>query len=907
MNLAAISDSAASLAGPVPTCPTCATQARVDRGTCLSCLLRSALDETLVPGGDEDFDEVLSAIEVRDTEWRLGNYHIFEEIGRGGMGVIYRARQRHSKRIVALKRVLGYHGDSRETLERFRREAEAAASLDHPNILPIYEVSEADGLPFFTMKYATGGSLQEAAPALSADPRECVRLVAKVTRAVAYAHREGILHRDLKPGNILLDGRREPMVSDFGLAKWIDADSDLTRSLAIFGTPGFIAPEQAEGDRRLLTAAADVYSLGAILFDLLSGRPPFLAEHALAVIRQAAEKPAPKLRSLVPHADRDLETICAKCLERDPQVRYRAAADLAEDLERWLEGRAIVARPVSPPTKAWRWAKRNPALVGTAALCLAVAGFALLRQVHGWQLQKEINARIAAHHSIHVEPLLDLDTAQPSEKVSSELGTYLARNLNGIGPAKVTMNSSLSGSAPARALLSGTTRIVNGKRRLSLHLLEANSRTPLLHEIIEGDPAAAPRAAARQIATRAYQLLFAADLRTLGTRTTDPGLLDPEAKSFITQGTALASRRGGLDLDRAIACLRHAIELQPESAAAHAALAKVMGQHAAVRSSTEHLETGLQHAQKAVALDSASAEAHVGLAALLHHRGKMKESIEQTLRSLELSPTSRRAANLLANIHKSIGRPDLTLRWVEVAKRNNEATSARDSGIADCFAYLGEDEKAESLYEHDRKLYPEQPEGWMGICRLRLLSGRVEEARAIYQKETKGYADFSYARQMAAQVEFFGRNFAEAEKLYRELYERDPGGGGYFYGAVSYASALGRLKMESDPARGRELLERAHETETSSSPDLREDPRRVYRLAAIAASLGQIDDAVNHLEAAAAAGWIDHRSLALDPRFDALRHDDRFAATVERLEKTVAQLREGTLPVGDPIKQNKGE
>ncbi len=205
-----------------------------------------------------------------------------------------------------------------------------------------------DGVPFFSMKYASGGSLQEVGPALRDDQREIVRLMAKITRAVQYAHRQGILHRDLKPGNILLDSRSEPLVSDFGLAKWLDTSSDLTRTLTIFGTPGYIAPEQAKGPAANLKPAADVYSLGAILFDLLSGRPPFLGEHALAVIQQAADKPAPKLRSLVQGADRDLETICARCLEREPEARYRSAGDLAEDLERWLEGRPIVARPVLP-------------------------------------------------------------------------------------------------------------------------------------------------------------------------------------------------------------------------------------------------------------------------------------------------------------------------------------------------------------------------------------------------------------------------------------------------------------------------------------------------------------------------------------------------------------------------------
>jgi TolB-like protein/tRNA A-37 threonylcarbamoyl transferase component Bud32/cytochrome c-type biogenesis protein CcmH/NrfG len=321
----------------------------------------------------ETLDDLLGELDVCDADWRIGNYQILEEIGRGGMGVIYRARQRHSRRIVALKRILSYHADSQETLARFRREAQAAASLDHPNILPIYEVSECDdGLPFFSMKFAGGGSLLEAAPALRSEPRRAVALMAKVVRAVQYAHGQGILHRDLKPGNILLDGRGEPLVSDFGLAKWLDASSHLTRTLTIFGTPGYIAPEQVNGSAGKLGPASDVYSLGAILFDLLTGRPPFLGEHALNVIQQASEKPAPKLRTLVPGLDRDLETICAKCLEREPGARYRCAGALAEDLERWLEGRHIVARPVSPPARAWRWTRRNPVVAGMAALLLVL-------------------------------------------------------------------------------------------------------------------------------------------------------------------------------------------------------------------------------------------------------------------------------------------------------------------------------------------------------------------------------------------------------------------------------------------------------------------------------------------------------------------------------------------------------
>ena len=350
---------------------------RLDTGVCVSCLLREGLEA----GGEVSkavYETVLDELDARDKPWQLGNYEILEQIGYGGMGVIYRARQRHSRRIVAVKRVLSYRADSHGALERFRREAQAVASLDHPNILPIYEVSESeDGLPFFSMKFAEKGSLQENAASLRNEPRKCVQLMAKVARAVEYAHSRGVLHRDIKPGNILVNDQGEPLVSDFGLAKLLDGNNDLTRSLTTFGTAGFIAPEQADGPAADLTPAADVYSLGAVLFNVLAGRPPFLGSNPVSVIRQASETQAPKLRSLAPSLDRDLETICERCLERDPKTRYQSAGDLAVDLERWLDGRPILARPVSPPARMWRWSQRNPKLVGAATAGLLLGATAV--------------------------------------------------------------------------------------------------------------------------------------------------------------------------------------------------------------------------------------------------------------------------------------------------------------------------------------------------------------------------------------------------------------------------------------------------------------------------------------------------------------------------------------------------
>src|SRR5262245_13686483 len=407
-------------------CPRCGSITQVHTGVCVSCLLSEGLE-----AGDEVsravFESAIAEVNVPDKQWRLGDYEILDEIGRGGMGVIYLARQRHPQRIVAVKRVLDYHPDSHEALMRFRREADAAASLDHPNILPIYEVSESeDGLPFFSMKFATGGSLQKVGPALRAEPRRCVQLMAKVARAVEYAHSQRILHRDLKPGNILLDGRGEPLVSDFGLAKWLDANRDITKSLTAFGTPGYTAPEQAEGKTADLTPAADVYSLGAILFELLVGRPPFVGDNALAVVRQASETPAPKLRSLTHSHDRDLETICARCLERDPKARYQTAGDLATDLERWLEGRPIVARPISVPTRLGRWSRRNPKLIATGTACLLFGAATM------WLFRGELTKMLPAapEKSIAVLPFENLsgdpNNAYFADGIQEEILTRLA-------------------------------------------------------------------------------------------------------------------------------------------------------------------------------------------------------------------------------------------------------------------------------------------------------------------------------------------------------------------------------------------------------------------------------------------------------------------------------------------------
>lgn len=370
-------------------CPACHSPLPSNRlaGLCPACTWKGLTD--FLTEEDGDFE---SSIEQHSSLpsppgflMRIRGFEVINEIARGGMGIVYRARQLDPPRLIALKMLLPQQMGSTGMAERFRLEVRALTELEHPAILPVYQVGEQDGLPFFTMKLATGGTLAERKAGFVHKYRTSADLVATLADAVQFAHEHGVLHRDLKPGNVLFDDSDRPYVSDFGLAKLADSDAALTRSVDFLGTPHYVAPEIAASSAQRATTASDIYALGAILYELLSGKPPFEAEGIPALLKRIAdEEPA-----ALPAVPRDLQVIAFKCLDKEPARRYGSAAALSDDLRAWLAGRPIAARPVSRAERTWKWVRRNPVLALLSAaltLCLIGGGLALWhsnRQLRG--------------------------------------------------------------------------------------------------------------------------------------------------------------------------------------------------------------------------------------------------------------------------------------------------------------------------------------------------------------------------------------------------------------------------------------------------------------------------------------------------------------------------------------------
>jgi tetratricopeptide (TPR) repeat protein/TolB-like protein len=886
-------------------CATCGATLRLRNGMCLNCVFGDAARPGMSGVDRDTFTKLIGLANNGRLKQRFPGHDVLGEVGRGGMGVIFRARENESGRVVALKCALAE--SSYHLLARFRREAATASRLDHPNVVPVYSVGESqDGLPFFTMKFAAGGSLDRKQGEFQADPRKSVSLMVKIARAVHYAHEQGVLHRDIKPANILMDGRDEPLISDFGLARWSDAASNLTRSLATFGTIGYLSPEQADGPAARLTAAADVYSLGAVLFELLTGRAPFVGEHIWAVLRQAAERPAPKLCSIAPHLDRDLEIICARCLESQPSARYQSAAEFADDLEHWLGDRPILARAPGVWDVTTKWVRRNRRLAVTAGVALLIVGGLLMWQFKSWRAQSRMRANILATRSIAVLPFLDLDTVTSDPVLARNLTGTLQNELSNLGPVRVTTGMSKGSledfnldrmrertdATKARAILTGTVRTRGGTRRVAFRLLDSASGESLLIHLSSKNGEPAPSVAVDPDLTRPlYEILASNNWSELILSKRDPGLSDQHVKETMLAGRDLMHRYTTADLDRAIALFKKAIAQAPNSSLAHSYLAYAALSRTHYIADQQYLRLGKDEAAEAIKLSPSSSEAHRALAGAYYQEGQLAQALEQGLQAIEMSGIEEKSVRFLGTILDRTGQIDLALKWFDLARTLPRTPGEVEGLIGDCWIKLGEDGRALKAYSRSIELQPTWSHGRNGICQMRMLRGEFDAARALSRAEYR-QDDLGDSKAAAAEIEFFARNFSQAEKLYRELAAADPDGGGAYYGAMSYQSALGRSRQALDDGKGAEqVLTRCFNKETATTQSEPENAEAFYRLAAIESSLGRLDSSVSHLHVAVKLGWRDYRSLAMDPRFDALRSNDEFQRISSELSNTAVQMK----------------
>jgi serine/threonine protein kinase/tetratricopeptide (TPR) repeat protein len=445
-------------------------------GLCTACLFETGLglfaDASVAPQKRDDpgrEDGVVAPDRKRSARRAkifadFGDYELLEVIGRGGQGVVYRARQKSLNRTVALKVIGLGHWATEAHLKRFRREAEAAARLDHPCIVPIHEVGEHEGSCYFSMNLVEGSQLDDVAKREPMPLRRAVELIGKLARAVHYAHEHGILHRDIKPGNVLLDRNGEPHLTDFGLARLVETESTVTRTLEVLGTPSYMAPEQAVGNNDAISNATDVYGLGAVLYQLLTGHPPFAGGTTYETIKLLLDTEPRQPRVLNPKIDRDLSTICLQCLEKDPRRRYSSALALGEDLERWLKHEPILARHTGIITRGKKWVRRNPTSALLAASLVALAAAA------GWIVWKSEFVQQPVTTGIAVLPFENLSDDKEhtyfADGVQDDILTKLAK----VASLKVISRTSVMQYRGKR-----NTREIGDALRVS-HILEGSVR-----------------------------------------------------------------------------------------------------------------------------------------------------------------------------------------------------------------------------------------------------------------------------------------------------------------------------------------------------------------------------------------------------------------------------------------------
>ena len=565
------------------------------KGLCPACVLETGLgplvDEAVGGVGDPGYVDKLprdsAAARGPEVPIDFGDYQLLEEIGRGGQGVVYRAHQRSLNRTVALKVIGLGQWATKAHLKRFHLEAEAAASLDHACIVPIYEVGEREGSCYFSMKFIDGGQLDEVAKRKPISARTAAELIAKLARTVHHAHEHGILHRDIKPSNILIDAKGEPHLTDFGLARLVETQSTLTRTMDVLGTPSYMAPEQAAGNNAGVSSATDVYGLGAVLYQLLTGHPPFAGGTSYQTIRLLLDTEPRQPRLWNRKIGRDLSTICLKCLEKDLQRRYSSALALAEDLEHWLKDEPICAKRSGFFIHARKWLRRNRKLVATGAASLLL-GAAVI-----WFFRSELIRRPPFERpekSIAVLPFSNLSKEEENAFFADGVQDEILTDLAKISELKVISHASVmqykSGVARNLREISqqlGVANVVEGsvqrsgnRVRVNAQLVDARTDRHLWAQTYDrelADVFAIQSEIAKAIAGQLLAKLSPREEQVIAAKPTN----NPEAYDAYLRGLAytLKSHNTAANALGAQKYLREAVRLDPKFALSWALLAYV--------------------------------------------------------------------------------------------------------------------------------------------------------------------------------------------------------------------------------------------------------------------------------------------------------------------------------------------